>query len=131
VEIGRRRRGVDLRQGSVETVDEPPGSADAVAAFDVLEHVVDPLEALRRLRSIVDDDGILVLSTAAASGERAGGQDAAGSTSTVPRLHVFTPRTLTWMLKRAGFRPVEWTPVPRTMFLPPSAEGTLVVARPE
>src|SRR5205823_5071503 len=63
VELGRERFGVDLRQGTLEELDEPPRSADAVVLLDVLEHLVDPLAALRRIRQLVDDDGLLTLST--------------------------------------------------------------------
>ncbi|HXV94905.1 MAG TPA: bifunctional glycosyltransferase/class I SAM-dependent methyltransferase, partial [Gaiellaceae bacterium] len=56
VETGRRRFGVDLREGVLEEVDEPPGSFDAAVMLDVLEHLVDPLASLRRLRTLVAPD---------------------------------------------------------------------------
>ena len=53
---GRRRFGVELRQGAVEELDPPPDGADVVVMLDVLEHLTDPLGALRRLRQAVEEE---------------------------------------------------------------------------
>ncbi len=117
VEQGVARFGVELRQGTIEDLDEQPQSADVVAMFDVLEHLVDPLEALRRLRPLVDDEGLLVLTTINAAGLHARLRGPTWPWMIRSHLFYFTPRTLAAMLERAGFRLVEWTVVPRSFHL--------------
>ncbi|HYT78684.1 MAG TPA: bifunctional glycosyltransferase/class I SAM-dependent methyltransferase [Actinomycetota bacterium] len=117
VEFGRERFRVDLRQGTVEDLDDPPGSADAIVMLDVLEHLVDPLDALRRLRPRLDDQGILAVSTVnlnSLHGRLRGGN---WPWFIRPHLHYFTPETLQAMLHLAGYRMVEWSIVPRSFHL--------------
>jgi 2-polyprenyl-3-methyl-5-hydroxy-6-metoxy-1,4-benzoquinol methylase len=117
VETGRARFGVELAQKPLEELDEPPASTDAVVMLDVLEHVVDPLDALRRLRSLLDDEGILALSTVNLSGLHARMRGVSWPWLIRPHLHYFTPATLDVILKKAGFRMVEWSLVPRSFHL--------------
>src|SRR5206468_6013652 len=63
VEHGRARFGVDLRQGTIETLELEPGSVDALVMLDVLEHLADPADALRILRPAMADQGLFALST--------------------------------------------------------------------
>jgi SAM-dependent methyltransferase len=117
VETGRARFGVDIEQKPLEELDEPPASADAVVMLDVLEHLVDPLAALRRLRSLLDDEGILALSTVNLSGLHSRVRGANWPWLIRPHLHYFTPATLDALLRKAGFRMVEWSLVPRSFHL--------------
>ncbi|HXV33327.1 MAG TPA: bifunctional glycosyltransferase/class I SAM-dependent methyltransferase [Gaiellaceae bacterium] len=114
VESGRRRLGVDLREGVLEDVDEPPGSFDAVVALDVLEHLVDPLAALRRLGALAGPDGLVTLSTVNVSSIHARLRKERWPWLIRPHLHYFSPETLHAMLLAAGLRPVEWDVVPRS-----------------
>jgi 2-polyprenyl-3-methyl-5-hydroxy-6-metoxy-1,4-benzoquinol methylase len=117
VEVGRERFGVELEQKTLEELDEPTASADAIVLLDVLEHVVDPLEALRQLRPLVDDEGILVLSTIDFSGLHARMRGETWPWFIRPHLHYFTPATLHSLLATAGFQIVEWSLVPRSFHL--------------
>jgi SAM-dependent methyltransferase len=114
---GRRRFGVELRQGAVEELDPPPGGADVVVMLDVLEHLTDPLGALRRLREAVEEEGLLVLSTVNVSSLHARVRGARWPWFIRPHLHYFSPQTLREMLERAGFQLVEWAVVPRSFHL--------------
>ena len=114
VETGRQRFGVDLREGVLEDVDEPPGSFDAVAMLDVLEHLVDPLAALRRLGALVGPDGLVTLSTVNISSIHARLRKERWPWLIRPHLHYFSPETLHAMLLAAGLRLVEWDVVPRS-----------------
>ena len=114
VETGRRLFGVDLVQGTAETLDVEPGTLDAVVMLDVLEHLVDPLGALRQLRSVVHDEGILALSTVNVTSWHARLRGASWPWFIRPHLHYFTPETLDAMLAKAGFDLIEWAIVPRT-----------------
>jgi hypothetical protein len=114
VETGRRLFGVDLEQGTVETLDAEPGSRDAVVMLDALEHLVDPLDTLRRLRGVLHDEGMLALSTVNVAGLHARVRHGSWPWFIRPHLHYFTPETLDMMLHKAGFTLVEWRVVPRT-----------------
>jgi 2-polyprenyl-3-methyl-5-hydroxy-6-metoxy-1,4-benzoquinol methylase len=114
VETGRRLFDVDLEQGTVETLDVEPGSRDAVVMLDVLEHLVDPLDTLRRLRGVLHDEGMLALSTVNVAGLHARVRQGSWPWFIRPHLHYFTPETLDMMLHKAGFTMVEWRVVPRT-----------------
>jgi 2-polyprenyl-3-methyl-5-hydroxy-6-metoxy-1,4-benzoquinol methylase len=114
VETGRQRFGVDLREGVLEDVDEPPGSFDAVVSLDVLEHLVDPLAALRRLGALAGPDGLVTLSTVNVSSIHARLRKERWPWLIRPHLHYFSPETLHAMLLATGLRPVEWNVVPRS-----------------
>ena len=114
VEQGRERFGVDLRQGAIETLDVEPGSVDALVMLDVLEHLADPAEALRHIRPMMAEQGVLALATVNVEGLH--GRLRGGDWPWFIRshLHYFRPATLTKMLSDAGFEAVEWSVVPRS-----------------
>jgi 2-polyprenyl-3-methyl-5-hydroxy-6-metoxy-1,4-benzoquinol methylase len=116
VERGRERFGVDLRQGTLEDL-EGDSPADAVVMLDVLEHLVDPLGSLRRLRTLVEKEGLLVLSTVDLAGVHSRVRKGSWPWFIRPHLHYFTPETLDAMLAEAGFDLVEFERVPRTFHL--------------
>ena len=53
----------NLRQGPLETYVPPPEPFDLVAMFDVIEHIADPTDALRRVKTMLRPGGHLVLQT--------------------------------------------------------------------
>jgi SAM-dependent methyltransferase len=64
LEVARRRfRDVEVQAGRVHDYAEgmPPGSFDIVTAFQVLEHVADPLGFLADLRRLLRPDGYLAV----------------------------------------------------------------------
>jgi 2-polyprenyl-3-methyl-5-hydroxy-6-metoxy-1,4-benzoquinol methylase len=117
VEQGVERFGVDLRQGTIEDLADAPGSADAVVMLDVLEHLSDPLAALRRLRRVTDEEGMLVLSTVNVDGLHGRMRGRTWPWFIRSHLHYFSPHTLSEMLARAGFRMVQWEVAPRSFKL--------------
>ena len=117
VQVGRERFQVELEQQVLEQLDLPPASADAVVLLDVLEHLQDPLDALKRLRPLVDDEGVLILSTVNFAGLHARLRGENWPWLIRPHLHYFTPPTLRALLRNAGFRVVEWSLVPRSFHL--------------
>lgn len=113
VEQGRSRFGVELRQGTIEELDEPARSTDAIVMLDVLEHLTDPLDALVRLRPMLDDEGILLLSTVNLSGLHARLRGGEWPWFIRSHLYYFSEETLQAMLHKAGFSMVEWAIAPR------------------
>jgi 2-polyprenyl-3-methyl-5-hydroxy-6-metoxy-1,4-benzoquinol methylase len=114
VEEGKQRFGVALERGSVEELEAAPGSADVVVMLDVLEHLVDPLGALRRLNPALDREGLLVLSTVNLAGVHARLRGERWPWFIRSHLHYFSPETLVAMLGRAGYRVIGWETVPRS-----------------
>lgn len=113
VEYGQERYGVNLRRGTVEELDEPDRSADAIVMMDVLEHLSDPVAALAGIRPILDE-GILVLSTVNVSSIHSKVRQDKWPWFIRSHLYYFGPETLTAVLDRAGYRLIEWTRVPRS-----------------
>lgn len=116
VEEGRARFGVDLHEGTVETYEirSAPG---AVVMLDVLEHVTNPAAVLTRVGEILDRAGILVLSTVDAESLHSRFRGARWPWYIRSHLHYFTRKSLTRMVRAAGFELLEWRDVPRSFRL--------------
>jgi 2-polyprenyl-3-methyl-5-hydroxy-6-metoxy-1,4-benzoquinol methylase len=112
-----RMRGLDVRHGTLDSVRFPENFFDAVTMWDVVEHLANPLAALRRTHRLLRPDGLLALSTMNVD-------------ALFPRLvgrrwpwymqmHLvyFSRRTLLNMLTKAGFRVVEMVPHKRVVRL--------------
>jgi len=113
VKTGRKRFGVALEQGLIENVETPRDPYGAVAMFDMLEHVVDPLEALAAARRCLHDDGVLLLSTINVDSIHGRIRKERWPWFIRPHLWYYTPETLFAHLDVAGFEVVEWATVPR------------------
>jgi SAM-dependent methyltransferase len=107
--------GLDVREIAAEHSPFPAGYFDAVAMFEVVEHLRDPLLVLRAARRALREGGILLLSTPnldALSRWMLGKQWAV--LSPAEHLYYFTETTLARALEIAGFREVtfihEWEP---------------------
>lgn len=98
-----------LRERGVPTIDEPTmaehsGCFDVVTAIEVIEHTVDPVDVLRRIRSLLRPGGLLFLTTANAAPFA---EHLASWRYMTPEVHIsfFEPATLALALRRAGFQP--------------------------
>lgn len=89
---------------SAEALLDEAGSFDVVTAIEVLEHTLDPVTELRRMRDLLRPGGLLLLTTGNA-------QPHANQLTRwryiVPEIHIsfFEPRTLERALGATGFRP--------------------------
>ncbi len=97
--------GFSVEVARIEDAADPVRPYDLVAAWMVIEHLHDPLSALRRIRSWLSPGGRLVLSTPnAACWEFAAFREAWWALEIPRHLTHFTPATLRLLLERGGFR---------------------------
>jgi SAM-dependent methyltransferase len=99
VEFAKRTFEVPVLRGRLETLDLEPGFT-CIAAFDVLEHLNDPLETARRCGDLLAPDGVLLLQTPCYRGE---GPDWSMFQED-EHIHLFTEASIRLLLARAGFR---------------------------
>jgi SAM-dependent methyltransferase len=87
-----------------DDLDTQAGAFDVVTAIEVIEHTLDPVTELRRMRRLLRPGGVLFLTTGNA-------QPYAERLSkwryVLPEIHIsfFEPRTLEHAMTSAGFRP--------------------------
>jgi SAM-dependent methyltransferase len=58
-----RAKGVPVIEGAFESAPVQPSSFDVVTLFDVLGHTVDPRRTLARVRDVLTDEGIVLMTT--------------------------------------------------------------------
>lgn len=61
--LARERYGVDVLNARLEDVSFPPESFDAITLWDVIEHLPDPLDTVRRIASLLRPHGVLGILT--------------------------------------------------------------------
>ena len=117
VEYGRRSFGVDLQAGTLQDVDLGGEQFDAVVLWDVLEHLVDPVDVLRQARRHLRPGGVLMLTTVNIGGLSA--RLLRGRWPWLMRMHLFyfTRRTLAMVVRRAGYTPLAFHTQGRTLRL--------------
>jgi len=62
-EFGRNELNLDIKTGRFETLDLPENSYDIIVAWDVIEHVLNPVNFIIKARRLLNHDGFLVLGT--------------------------------------------------------------------
>ncbi len=118
VDFARRELGADVRQGTVSANDLPPGPFDVVTLWDVIEHLPDPLAALRAATRVLRPGGLIVLSTGDYASLAARLSGSHWHLFNLPEhLWFFTPASLRQLLDRAGLTAVDccyelcWHPI--------------------
>jgi len=108
VREARQRFGLDVRQGSLETVELPPASFDLITMWDVLEHLPDPKGALLRCGSLLKDGGYLALTTPDTEGflRKLTGRKWVEYKKIPEHIHFFGKATLRALLLQCGFNTV-------------------------
>jgi SAM-dependent methyltransferase len=109
----RERLGLEVITGDLWTADLPPGSFDVITVWDVLHEQPDPLALLRRMASLLADDGVVLIKVpdveclpfrAIAAAYRLSGGRLSRGVDLFYRyqLHHFSKATLAGALRRAG-----------------------------
>jgi 2-polyprenyl-3-methyl-5-hydroxy-6-metoxy-1,4-benzoquinol methylase len=120
-EIARKFGEDRVHCGQLEAAKFPglnPMQFDAVTMCDYIEHVRDPLDVLKRVRSLLNPHhgvvGITTPNTASLSRKLMGNS---WSHYKVEHLYYFSPSNLERMLKRAGFARVSFHPLVKSLSL--------------
>jgi 2-polyprenyl-3-methyl-5-hydroxy-6-metoxy-1,4-benzoquinol methylase len=102
------RVGLDVRKMAAEEMDFPECSFDAVAMLEVIEHLYDPREALRRVHRALRPNGVLLVTTPNfMSLSRAMLSAQWGAIIPAEHLFYFTSRSLRQLLAATGFEGAE------------------------
>lgn len=121
----RERTGVPVFAGVVEDADLADASVDVVCAWHVLEHIVRPVDTLRRLRGALRPGGTLLLEVPNADSRAARHHSERWLHLDLPH-HVcqFTPGSLGAALADAGFADVELETVSGWTYALPAVRRT-------
>ncbi|MCB9567344.1 MAG: class I SAM-dependent methyltransferase [Myxococcales bacterium] len=106
---GARERGHTIHEAWLQELELEP-RFDAVAMWEVLEHLPEPRAALERVRGLLRPGGHLALSTPSSSGLLARLMGARFVMVEPPaHLELFSRRGLERLLTATGFSPLRWT----------------------
>ena len=118
-----RSRGIDARQGTVESVELERGAYDAAVFRHSLEHVTDPVGALRRARQAVGAGGLVLISVPNFGGWQARRFRSRWYHLDLPRHRVhFTAEAARRAVERAGLQPVSISTSTSPIGLPASIQ---------
>lgn len=102
-----RERGLEVLEAPIEKVTLANGSVDVIASFEVVEHLFNPEEILKKANALLRPGGLMIVSVPSAGGfdvmelrEKSGAVD-------VEHLNYFTPSSLGALFERCGFKTVE------------------------
>jgi SAM-dependent methyltransferase len=97
----RKAHGVRVETGTWQRADYAAGGFDVITANHVLEHLREPVSAIRQLATWLADDGVIHISVPNTMGERAH----SFHHFHFAHVHSFTPQTLLWAGMMAGLEP--------------------------
>lgn len=112
-EFAKNRYGLDIYTGELENANFNPEHFDIIVMWDVVEHLVDPIQKLHNINRILKNDGVLALSTPRIDGlypklsYLLSGISGQWRHPEPPfHLYQFSKKSITELLKKSGFRVV-------------------------
>jgi 2-polyprenyl-3-methyl-5-hydroxy-6-metoxy-1,4-benzoquinol methylase len=104
VAFGKRQFGLDIYSGTIEESKDLSPPYDVIAAFHVIEHVIDPMRFLNACRSFLRRNGVMMLKTpnAASWVAKCTGQHWIWHCPPA-HIHLFTPQALKLAAEKSGF----------------------------
>jgi len=109
----REKFGLNVRRSSFEEFPEQPGHYDVIFMGDVLEHLIEPLEMLKKAYTMLRSSGVVAVEAPSMFNSITGRMAVAGfrmlgiqKNMPMPPYHVneFTPKTLRAIIEQAGFK---------------------------
>jgi SAM-dependent methyltransferase len=107
-EFGMRERRIPIFIGPVEKAPLAPASFSFIHFSHVIEHIPDPRGFLEKVRSLLADEGHLVVVTPNIEGFQARLLGPRWRSAIADHLHLFRRENLDRLLRETGFRPVRW-----------------------
>ncbi len=108
-----REKGLNVANTSIDDVAFPDGFFDAITAFYVLEHLVNPLSALKKVLKMLKPGGVIVIRvphTTPIVRILSFFRVKNNLYDTPYHLYDFSPKTISLALKKAGFSFIKVTP---------------------
>ncbi len=105
-----RQQGLEVHEGTIAEAPWPTQSFDVITMWDVLEHLANPLEDLRRVRSLMMSGGHLALTTVDLDSLSARLFGSRWWWLMEMHLYYFTRDTVTQLLNKAGFEVLDVQP---------------------
>ncbi|MFA4890000.1 MAG: class I SAM-dependent methyltransferase, partial [Candidatus Omnitrophota bacterium] len=105
--IAKDKFGSRVTIGKLEDTDFPPESFDVVTMFDVIEHMLLPVEPLQRILKILRPQGLLAISTINTESLSCKLMRLAWPHFKSEHANYFSPFNIKLVLDRAGFRILE------------------------
>jgi len=98
-----------IQEGTIRDVVYPKASFDVITMFDVFEHLQDPLGDMRKLRSLLKPDGLIIIATGDTNSLAARIMKRRW-TFFIPPQHIFFfhRKNVTTLLQKAGLIPRRW-----------------------
>jgi ubiquinone/menaquinone biosynthesis C-methylase UbiE len=112
-----RKQGLQMIEGTLESVDLPEADYDVVTLWDVIEHVTDPFGEFRRAHRLLKPGGLLVVHTMDIDSLFARAMGGRWPWLMEMHIYFFSRRTLSAMLEKAGFRVIRVAPQGRYLRL--------------
>jgi SAM-dependent methyltransferase len=112
--FAREHFNLDIREQDLFSADLPRDAFDAIVLGDVIEHLTDPLAALEHIATLLAPGGVLYM-TIPDSGSRLARAMGARWWGVIPtHVQYFSRRSISMLLRRAGYDPLEITTAPKT-----------------
>ncbi len=109
--VANARLGSDVvRSGSLESASSPGDAYDIIAAFDVIEHVRDPVDSLHRVYSALKSGGIVAIVTPSLDSWSRRLLGRHWMEYKTEHLTYFSRKSLERLLKNAGFTAIDFLP---------------------
>jgi SAM-dependent methyltransferase len=113
-DYARREFNLEILEQDLLSADLPKHAFDCVALGDVIEHLTDPLSALEHIAGLLAPGGVLYM-TVPDSGSRLARVMGARWWGVIPtHVQYFSRHSMTLLLRRAGYEPLEITTSPKT-----------------
>lgn len=104
-----RVRGLEVIESSFEQLERDPRTVDVITAFEVLEHIFDPEEFVDHCYHLLNEGGLLVITSPNIKGFETQVLGDKSSTISYEHFNYFHTSSLCLLLRRFGFEIIEIT----------------------
>jgi len=117
VDFARQQYGVDVQTGSVTDLAHLPGGYDVVTLWHVLEHVHEPVDAIKAIAGLLKAGGLMLVAVPNIGSMDARHYGRLWVALDAPRhLSHFTPHSMRRLLQQTGLSLVKWASMPLDAF---------------